>query len=260
MVVDSHAHLEMSQFDPDRQEVIRRAVDAGVELIIAIGCGTPGGAAIQKTLEIAERHDFIWAGIGVSPHDARLADDSYWDELDRLALHPKVALWGEIGLDYHYDLSPRDVQRDVLRRQLRMARRRNLPVAIHCRDAWPDLFSILRAEYSGVNRGGILHSFTGNCDEAAEGAALGFLISYSGILTFKNADDLRATALIPARDQILVETDCPYLAPAPHRGRRNEPAFVVETARALAHIRGVDFEELARQTSANARRLLDLPV
>ncbi len=152
MLIDSHAHLDMRQFDGDRAEVIQRARDAGVELIIAIGTGKPQGVSVEKTLELAEHYDFIWAGIGVSPHDARLADERYLERLEGFAGHPKVILWGEIGLDYYYDLSPREVQRHILGRQLRIARRRRLPVALHCRDAWPDLMTILREEYSGTTR------------------------------------------------------------------------------------------------------------
>lgn len=256
MIVDSHAHLDMPQFDSDRHDVIQRARDAGVDVIIAIGTGTPQGTSIDKTLAIAEEYDCIWVGIGVSPHDARLADDPYLEKLEAWAEHPKVVLWGEIGLDYYHDLSPRDIQREVLRRQLRIARRRNLPVALHCRDAWQDLISILREECLGAVTGGVLHSFTGTRDQAAEGAALGFLISFSGIVTFKNAIALREAAQAVAPSQMLVETDCPYLAPVPHRGKRNEPAYVLDTARALARIKGIDFELLARETSANVRRLL----
>ncbi len=259
MLIDSHAHLDMPQFDDDRHDVIQRARDAGVEFIIAIGTGAPQGTSIEKTFELAERYDFIWAGIGVSPHDARLADERYLEKLEVCAEHPKVVLWGEIGLDYYHDLSPRDVQQDVLRRQLRIAKRRRLPVVLHCRDAWPDLMCILRAEYSGATRGGLFHSFTGTRDQALAGAEFGFLISFSGILTFKNAVVLREAAQVLEPNQILVETDCPYLAPIPHRGKRCEPAFVMDTARNLAQIRGTDLDAIAQQTSDNARRLLRIP-
>jgi TatD DNase family protein len=259
MIIDTHAHLDMPQFDGDREEVMRRARSAGVSQIVVIGTGAPQNPSTDKTLKLAARYDFLWAGIGVSPHDARLASAKFLDELETLAEHAKVVLWGEIGLDYHYDLSPRDVQRDVLRRQLRIAKRRRLPVALHCRDAWPDLMSILHEEYSDATRGAIFHSFTGTCEQAFAAAALGFLISFSGIVTFKNAGDLRAAARTLESDQILVETDCPYLAPVPHRGKRCEPAFVMDTARALAEIRGANFETFARQTSDNAHRVLQIP-
>jgi TatD DNase family protein len=256
MIIDSHAHLDMPQFDSDRDAVIQRARTAGVDMLIIIGTGSPQGISIDKTLELADRHDFIWAGLGISPHDARLADDSYLNTLEAMSRHPKVVLWGEIGLDYYHDLSPRKVQREVLRSQLRIARKRQLPVALHCRDAWQDLMSIMREEYAGADRGAMLHSFTGTRDQALEAAALGYFISFSGIITFQNAAALREAAQALDPSQVLVETDCPYLAPVPHRGKRNEPAFVLDTARALAQIQGVDFDVLARETSANVRRLL----
>jgi TatD DNase family protein len=259
MIIDTHTHLDMPQFDSDREEVIRRALATGVDMLITIGTGSPQGTSVDKTLELADRHDFIWAGIGVSPHDARLANEPYLNTLELMSRHPKVVLWGEIGLDYYHDLSPREVQRDVFRHQLRIARRRQLPVALHCRDAWPDLMAIMCEEYSGASRGAVLHSFTGTRDQALEAAALGYFISFSGIITFKNALALREAAQALKPSQVLVETDCPYLAPVPRRGQRNEPAFVVDTARTLAQIQGVDFEVLARETSANARRLLHLP-
>jgi TatD DNase family protein len=256
MIVDSHAHLDMPQFDADRHEVVQRAWDAGVERIIAISSGAPHSASIQLTLELAERYDFVWAGIGVSPHDARLADQAWLDQLEVWAEHRKVAIWGEIGLDYFHDLSPRDVQRDMLRCQLHIARRRRLPVSLHCRDAWEDLFAILRAECPEELRGAVLHSFTGTRAQALEAAALGFYVSFSGIVTFRNAAALQDAARALPLEQILVESDCPYLAPVPHRGKRNEPAFVLETGRALARIREQDFALLARETSANACRFL----
>jgi TatD DNase family protein len=259
MIADTHAHLDMPKFDPDRREVIQRARDVGVDLIVTIAAGTPQGTSVQKSLHLAEEYDFIYAGIGVHPHDARLADEPYWDELESLAGHPKVVLWGEIGLDYYYDFSPREVQREVLRRQLRIARRRNLPVSLHCRDAWDDLMTILRQEYCGATRTGVVHSFTGTCRQALEGAALGFLISFSGIVTFKNAGSLQEAARALTPGQMLVETDCPYLAPVPHRGKRSEPAFVLDTARALARIKGIEFEAFAGKICANVQGLLGLP-
>lgn len=259
MLIDSHAHLDMPQFDNDRHDVIQRARDAGVEFIVAIGTGTPEGSSIEKTLELAERYEFIWAGIGVSPHDARLADERYLEKLEACAEHPKVVLWGEIGLDYYHDLSPRDAQRDVLRRQLRIAQRRGLPVALHCRDAWPDLMRILHEEYSGADRRGLFHSFTGTPEQALAGAEIGFRISFSGIATFKNAGEIREASRVLDPTRILVETDCPYLAPVPHRGKRCEPAFVMDTARILSQVRGTDLDVFSRQTSDNVRALLQIP-
>lgn len=259
MVVDSHAHLDMQQFAGDRHEVIRRAREAGVELILAIGTGAPQTDSVRHVLELAEQYEFIRAGIGVSPHDARLADEAYLRHLEDQAQHPKVVAWGEIGLDYYHDLSPREVQREVFRRQLRIARRRNLPVVLHCRDAWEDMFHTLREEYADAGRGAVFHSFTGTSRHALEAVALGCYVSFSGIVTFRNAGALREAARTVPLDRILVETDCPYLAPVPHRGKRNEPSFVVDTARALAEIRECDLARLARETSANAYRFLNLP-
>ena len=260
MIADSHAHLDMPQFDSDRDDVIRRARDGGVDLLITIGTANPAESSIEKTLDLAAKHDFILAGIGVHPHDSRLPDEPYWEQMDQWARHEKVVLWGEIGLDYHYDHSPRETQRLVFRRQLRMAREHNLPVSIHCRDAWPDLVAILREEWDATTQRGILHSFTGDREQARECAAMGFLISFSGIVTFKKADSLREAARCLSLDQILVETDSPFLAPVPHRGIRNEPAFVVDVARSLAQTLGVTFDEVARHTSRNLRRLIQLTI
>lgn len=258
MIVDSHAHLDMAQFDADRTDVIRRARDAGVELVLTVGTGKPGDPSVEKTLALTEDFEFIYAAVGVHPHDAGLADDAYLSRMEKWSRHPKVLLWGEIGLDYYYDHSPRRVQIEVFRKQLQLARTRRLPVSIHCRDAWPELVSILKEEWSVPNPGGILHSFTGTAAQALEGAALGFLISFSGMVTFRNAETIRESARALALERILVETDCPYLAPAPHRGKRNEPSFVVDVAAGLSSTLNVDFERLSRQTTINFRRLTGL--
>ncbi len=258
MIIDSHAHLDMPQFDADRDAVLRRAQDAGLTMILSIGTGNPGTLSIEKTLELADKYPFIYAGIGVHPHDARTANAAYWKRMERWADHPKVKCWGEIGLDYHYDLSPRETQREVFRRQLQTARQLHLPVSIHCRDAWTDLLKILSEEWKEGVRGGIFHSFTGDAATARECRSRGFLISFSGMVTFKNAEPIRAAARALPLDRILVETDSPYLAPVPHRGKRNEPAFVVDVARDLARTLGIEYEVLARQTTANVLRLLGL--
>jgi TatD DNase family protein len=258
MLVDAHAHLDMPQFDPDREDVLLRAKDAGVELVITIGMGNPRENSIEKSLLIAEKHDFVYVGIGVHPHDASLADESYWKKMESWSKHPRVVLWGEIGLDYYYKRSPLDVQQEVFTRQLRMAQSLNLPVTIHCRDAWKDLMEILRLEWKSGNRGGILHSFTGTETQAREAIAMGFLISFSGMVTFKNAENLRRVARSLAQGDFLVETDSPFLAPEPWRGRRNEPAFVVNVARSVAQVRNESFEELGSSTTHNFRRLISL--
>jgi TatD DNase family protein len=258
MLIDSHAHLDMEQFDPDRDEVVCRAQTAGVGLILTIATGKPGDLSVEKTLRLVEKFDLLYAAVGVHPHDAQWADDGYFDSLARWAQHAKVILWGEIGLDYYYDHSPRDIQRRVLCRQLEMAQHRMLPVAIHCRDAWPDLMEILRRQDSRARRGGIIHSFTGTKEQALECVDLGYMISFSGILTFKKAGPLREVAKALPLNRILVETDSPFLAPHPHRGKRNEPAFVQDVARCLAEARGLPFEELAAGLSTNFCELTGL--
>ena len=258
MLADTHAHLDMAQFDSDREDVLLRAVDAGVEIVLSIATGNPRENSIEKSLSIAEKYDLVYAGIGVHPHDASLADESYWVKMESWSKHPKVVLWGEIGLDYYYKRSPLDVQREVFREQLRIAQSLNLPVAIHCRDAWKDLMEIIKLEWKPGNRGGILHSFTGTATQAQEAIAMGFLISFSGMITFKKADNLNHVANGLAQDRILVETDAPFLTPEPWRGRRNEPAFVVNVARSLAQVRNESFEELGISTTRNFRRLLGL--
>jgi len=258
MITDSHAHLDMAEFDRDRADVLARARDAGLEFILAIGTGNPESASIERTINLAENYDFVYAGIGVHPHDAKLADEVYWQRMELWARHPRVVVWGEIGLDYYYDHSPREVQQQVFRRQLRIARRLELPVSIHCRDAWEDLETIVREEWPSGSPGAILHSFTGSADSAMDYASRGFLISFSGIVTFKNASSLREAARRLPLDRILVETDCPYLAPVPHRGKRNEPAFVADVLRGLAEAREIEFMEIARSTCANLKQFLGM--
>ncbi len=258
MIVDSHSHLDMHQFDDDREEVIRRAQDAGLEYLVTIGTAKPGDSSVERTLEMANRHPFIYAGIGIHPHDAAHATETLYREIEKLVHHPKVILWGEIGLDYYYDFSPRDAQREVFRRQIQMARNCGLPVAIHCRDAWEDLIGIVQEEWRGENPGGILHSFTGTAVMAHEAAELGFHISFSGMVSFKNARGIREAAVATPLERILLETDSPYLAPVPHRGKRNEPSWVQDVARSLAHTLGIAHEDLCRISSANFRRLAGL--
>ncbi len=259
MIVDSHVHLDLPQFDHDRAEVVRRAHDAGVELLLAIAMASPEKTSVAKTLELAEAHETVVAAIGIHPHDARVASVQYLREIARLADHPRVALWGEIGLDYHYKNSPQDKQRESLREQLRLARERGLPVSLHCRDAWADLLKILEQESGGHRFRGILHNFTGAREQAIQLTELGFLISFSGILSFHHSGSLREAARGLRLDQVLVETDAPYVAPAPHRGLRNEPAYVTDVARSLAHAMDVSFEDVARNTTLNFRRLIGRP-
>jgi len=255
MFIDSHAHIEGSEFDPDRAAVIQRALDAGVQTIVCVGNGEVATDSHTAAFQLADEHDFIYTTVGVHPHEARLLDDELSAKLLDLSKHPKVIAWGEIGLDYHYDNSPRDIQRDAFRKQLRMARDRNLQVSIHTREAEDDTLAILDQEWKETGLGGVIHCFTGTRRFAEEAVQLGFLISFSGVITFKKADDLRASARELPLSKILIETDAPFLAPVPYRGRRNEPAFVVETARAIAELRGIEPADVGAATSENFRLL-----
>ena len=206
---------------------------------------------------LADQYPFIYTTVGVHPHEARLLDDNLYAQLIELSQHPKVIAWGEIGLDYHYDNSPRDVQREAFRKQLRMARERGLPVSIHTREAEADTLAILDQEWKDSGLGGVIHCFTGTRSFAEAAVDRGFYVSFSGVVTFKKAEELRETARALPLDRILIETDAPFLAPVPYRGRRNEPAYVVETARAIAEIRGMSLVEIGTQTSENFKRLFN---
>ncbi|HSB10723.1 MAG TPA: TatD family hydrolase [Blastocatellia bacterium] len=258
MYIDSHAHLEGSEFDADREAVIQRALDAGVEIIVCVGDGDVENNSHDAAFVLAEEHPFIYTTVGVHPHEARLLDDELHAKLQDLSQHPKVIAWGEIGLDYHYDNSPREVQREAFRKQLRMAREHQLPISIHTREAEADTLAIIDEEWKGSELGGVIHCFTGTGSFADAAVERGFLISFSGVITFKNAEDLRETVRRMPVDKLLIETDSPFLAPVPHRGRRNEPAYVVETARCIAAIRGLEADDVARATSQNFKRLFRL--
>ncbi len=285
--IDSHCHIDGPEYDADREEVISRARGAGVGTMLNVGTGDPHSGVFERAVELAETHKEIYAAIGVHPHDAKLYDDRAEQRLVDLAKQSqRVIAWGEIGLDYHYDHSPRDVQREVFERQLRLARSLNLPVIIHSREADDDAIAILREELSGGTGGrgprrgspagvldspvnhlqdaratselkkrGVLHCFGGSLGMATSAIDLGFFISFAGNLTFKKAEDLRDVARQLPLDRLLVETDCPYLTPIPFRGKRNEPARVVETARCLAELHRRALEEIGRITSENFERL-----
>ncbi len=287
MFVDSHCHIDGAEYDADREEVIARARDAGVGTMLNVGTGDPHSGALERAVELAESHTNIYAAVGVHPHDAKLFTDRAEQRLlDLVKQSQRVIAWGEIGLDYHYDHSPRDVQREVFRRQLRLARLLELPVIIHSREANDDTIAILREEVFGgrggrgprrgspagglvspvhhaqdarattkLNEWGVLHCFGGSLEMAGSAIELGFFISFAGNLTFKKAEDLRDVARRLPLDRLLIETDCPYLTPVPFRGKRNEPARVVETARCLAELHGQEFGEIGRITSENFARL-----
>lgn len=259
MFIDSHAHIDGKEFDADREGVIQRARDAGVSAILNVGTGDPHSGALERAVELAEKHENVYAAVGIHPHDARLFDDRAEQLLLQLIKQsPRVIAWGEIGLDFHYDNSPRQVQMDVFRRQLSLARSANLPVIVHTREAEEETIDIIESEWAGSDLPGIMHCFSGSLGLAEKAVRLGFLISFSGILTFKKADDLRAVAKQVPLDRLLIETDCPFLAPIPFRGKRNEPAFVVEVARCLAGLRELSLEEIAGITTENFTRVFNL--
>ncbi len=264
MFIDSHAHLDGKRFDSDRNEVVDRARAAGVETILAIGIGD-GPGTLDCAIKLAERFPNIYATTGIHPHEAELAKEADFDQMEQLARHPKVIAWGEIGLDYFYDHSPRDVQAQVFIRQMELARAAKLPIVIHCRasegsdNAWDDTMRFLREHWASSGLGGILHCFSGTLDHAKAALDLGFMISFAGNITFPKAQALRDVAKQIPIDRMLVETDSPFLAPAPHRGKRNEPAFVVETARQLGEIRGVSTEDIGATTTENFYRFFSLP-
>ena len=264
-LVDSHCHLDFPQFDADRNEVIQRAAEAGVGMLLSIGIGA-GPPVLDAGLKIAELAPpqpetpwpVIYTSVGVHPHEAKQAGDADFAELERLGSHEKVLAIGEIGLDFHYDHSPREVQNSVFIRQMEMARRLRKPIIIHCREAWPECIDLLRSHWRQHGLGGVLHCFSGDAEIARQGLDMGFLISFAGNVTFPKAEDLRQAARAIPPDRLLIETDSPYLAPVPHRGRRNEPAFVAVVAQRLAEVRGVPVEDLARQTAENFHRFFHL--
>jgi len=252
-LIDSHCHLDSEQFNDDREAVIDRALAAGVERMLTIGSGE-GPPDVEVAIRLADRYPMLYASIGVHPHDASKATAEIYRRFAELAMHPKVVAVGEIGLDYHYDHSPRQVQRDVFAEQMRIAADARKPILIHTREAWTDTMALIR-RHGNPAFGGVIHCFTEGPSEAREALDLGFHISFAGIVTFpKSAGVQEAARMVPA-DRLLVETDAPFLAQVPHRGKRNEPAFVVQTARKVAELRGVDAEEIATITIANFERL-----
>jgi TatD DNase family protein len=224
--------------------------------MVAIGNGD-GPPKLDAGVQLADKYPFMYATIGIHPHEARLADDSAYSTMEGLARHPKVIAWGEIGLDYFYDHSARDTQKQVFTRQMELAAGAKLPIVIHCRpsdgsdNAWEDCLGVIKEQWAPTGLGGILHCFTGNPAQVKRALDMGFMISFAGNLTFPKAQQIRHAALEVPLDRMLIETDAPYLAPVPHRGKRNEPAFVKETARKLGELRGLSVEGIGEQTSRN---------
>lgn len=256
MLVDTHAHLVAEAFAADRDQVIDRARQAGVGAIVCIGDHLAASAAAAQ---LAAARSEVWAAVGIHPHHAGSAPEDVAAALRPLCHQPRVVAIGEIGLDYHYDFAPRDQQMRVFRAQLRLARELGLPVVVHNRKADQDVLQALREECAG-DVGGVLHCFWSDWETAAAALDLGFYLGIGGPITFKRSDDLRALVKRLPLGRLLVETDAPYLAPTPHRGRRNEPAFVALTAAALAEVKGLSFAEVAAATTHNAARLFRLPL
>jgi TatD DNase family protein len=254
-LIDSHCHLDSSEFDADREEVIARALEAGVEHMVAIGTGH-GPPDLEAGIRLADRYPQFYATVGIHPHDAAKAGQADFERLAELLSHPKVVALGEIGLDYHYDFSPRQTQTSAFVRQMEIAAAAKKPIVIHTREAWDDTAALLEQHWKPHGIGGIMHCFSGGPSEARRALDLGFYLSFGGIVTFPKALEAQAAAREAPADRILVETDAPYLAPVPKRGKRNEPALIVHTARKLAELRGQSLEEVSRVTSDNWRRLL----
>jgi TatD DNase family protein len=253
MLIDSHCHLDSDQFDEDREAVIERALAVGIQHMVAIGTGN-GPPDLEAGIRLADKYEAFYATIAVHPHDASKATPETFKALADLVQHPKVIAIGEMGLDYHYDFSPRETQRAVFIEQMQIAAGAKKPIVIHTREAWDDTISVIR-EHWDISLGGIMHCFSGNPAQAQQALDLGFYLSFGGIVTFPKALDIQEAARQAPADRILLETDAPYLAPIPKRGKRNEPAFMVETARKLAQLRGVSEQEIAESTTANFRRL-----
>lgn len=259
MFVDSHAHIDGEEYDADRDEMIERARAAGVVAILNVGTGDPHSGTLERAVHVAEQYEGVYAAVGVHPHDARLFDEAAEQRLSGLVRQSeRIIAWGEIGLDYHYDHSPREVQREVFRRQLRLARAASLPVIIHSREADDETVAILREEWHGSELGGVMHCFGGSVAMAESVLELGLTISFAGNVTFKKAENLREAARQVPLDRLFIETDCPYLTPVPFRGKRNEPARVVEVARCLADLHKLEVEEIGRLTAENFFRFFNL--
>lgn len=253
ILIDSHCHIDGEQFEADRDEVVQRAKESGVVAMLNIGTGDPHADDFRRAVAVAAKYDGVYASVGVHPHDAKLYDEKAEQHLIGLVKSSnKVIAWGEIGLDFYYDHSPRDVQEDVFRRQIRTAKDLNLPIIIHSRDADDETVEILREECSYDEfRGGIMHCFGGTPEMAKALIPLGFLISFAGNVTFKKAQNLREAALVVPLERMLIETDCPFLTPVPFRGKRNEPSYVIHTAKFLADFLRIEPSVLAEQTTQN---------
>jgi TatD DNase family protein len=263
MFIDSHCHLDGPRFDSDREQVISRALEAGVANMLAVGTGD-GPGTLDCAVKISEQYDSIYATVGIHPHEAKLATHADFEQLEELARRPKVIAWGEIGLDYYYDHSPRDIQKNVFIRQMELARAAKLPIVIHCRpsdntdDAWEDCLTLIEQHWKPSGLGGVLHCFTSTWPHAKRALDMNFMISFAGNVTFPKAQQIRDSALQVPLNRMFIETDSPFLAPVPFRGKRNEPAYVKEVARQIGELRGLSADEIGAQTSQNFYRFFGL--
>lgn len=255
MLIDTHTHLNAEQFNEDAEATIERARAAGVSPLLVVGFDTP---TIDRALELAETYEDVYAIVGWHPVDAIDCTERELTRIEQLMSHPKVMALGEIGLDYHWDKSPKDVQQRVFRQQIDIAKRTNMPIVIHNREATADVLTILE-EMHAEEVGGVFHSYSMSVELLQRCLDLNFYISLGGPVTFKNAKVPKAVAKEVPLDRLLVETDCPYLTPTPFRGKRNEPAYVTYVAEEIAALRGISYEALAEATTANAKRLFRLP-
>jgi len=258
-LIDSHCHLDSQEFDADREEVIDRALAAGVEHMMAIGTGN-GPPDLEAGIRIADKYPCFYATVGIHPHDAAKASPADLRRVSDLLAHPKVLAVGEIGLDYHYDFSPRETQKSVFIEQMAIAAQARKPIVIHTREAWDDTMALIEQHWGPHGIGGIMHCFSGGPADAQRALDLGFYLSFGGIVTFPKATDVQAAAKAAPRDRILIETDAPYLAPVPKRGKRNEPALIVHTGRKLAELRGESFEDICTIATSNFRELMRVNV
>jgi len=256
-LIDSHAHIDFPQFADDRDAVLERARAAGVTTLLAIGSG-PGPEKLDAAIPFAEQHDWIYATVGTHPHEAKELTPAHLEQLAKLAQHPRVIAYGEIGLDYFYNHSPREVQQRVFREQMELAAKAKLPIVIHCRDAWADCLDMLEKNWKPTGLGGILHCFTSTLEDAQRGLDMGFLISFAGNSTYPKAQNLRDVAKVLPLEKLLIETDSPFLAPQWYRGKRNEPAYVGEVAKAIASVRNLAADDVASATAENFRRFFNL--
>ena len=254
MLVDSHAHIDDERFDTDRDKVLERAAAAGISLILNIGADMESSA---RSIALCEKHSEIYAAVGMHPHDSKDMREEDYIQLERWTAHPRVVAIGEIGLDYHYDLSPRPVQKEVFLRQLDIARKTGKPFIVHEREAHADTFEIIRAAAQGLK--GVFHCFSGSVETAREYLKMGFYISVAGPVTFSKSSKTKEVARFVPLDRLLVETDSPYLTPQPFRGKRNEPAYVRLVAEEIAKLRNIPLEELAEATTRNVQELFSIP-